>query len=33
MEIAGASKGLTKVSADGFAHVMDDDDGDVVAPL
>jgi len=33
MEIAGASKGLSEMGTDGFAHVVDEDDGHVVPSL
>jgi hypothetical protein len=33
MEIAGASKGLSEMGPDGFAHVVDEDDGHVVPSL
>jgi len=33
MEIAGASKGLSEMGTNGFAHVVDEDDGHVVPSL
>jgi hypothetical protein len=33
VEVAGASQGLSEMSAYGLAHMVDDDNGDVVTPL